>query len=196
MLPSYPPLRRPCRAVPGLAALALLCACTSTEPAPPPATGATPASAPSDESVRIKGLTPRIHVHRQRDGGIEQLHEGAMAREGDLIQISYMAAGHQHGAVVSLDGNGVVTLHHPEHPDAPATLVAHGEHALDHAYELDDAAPFERFVFVTSGDEPLDPHAVLAAARALAARGEAARHSDLPLPERWPQSSITLDKRP
>ncbi|MCA9707597.1 MAG: hypothetical protein KDK70_17220 [Myxococcales bacterium] len=179
----------------GAAALALLLGCASTEPQPREAADA---SAPdgADDPVRIKGLAPRLHVHRRRPGGIEELHDGALAHEGDLVQMSYMAAGNRYGVVVSLDGSGVVTLHYPERPEASATLVAHGEHALDHAYELDDAQPFERFVFVTSGDESLDPAIVLDAARRLAERGEAARHSPLPLPERWRQSSITLHKRP
>lgn len=185
---------------PGTAALALLVGCTSSEPAPAPAVDSVVArgsgtTAGFEESVRIKGLAPRLHVHRQRDGQVEQLHDGSMAREGDLVQISYMAVGNHYGVVVSLDGRGVVTLHHPERPRTQATLVARGEHALGHAYELDDAETFERFVFVTSGDEPLDPAVVLDAARSLAHRGEAARHSPLPLPGRWQQSSITLDKR-
>ena len=196
--------RPPLRALGGIAALALLLGCTSTEPRPSAsgdaATSAGPSGGPSatEEPVRIKGLAPRLHLHRQRKGGggVEQLHDGSMAREGDLVQISYVAAGNRHGVVVSLDGSGVVTLHHPERPELSPTLVAHGEHALDHAYELDDAETFERFVFVTSGDESLDPSVVLAAARRLADRGEAARHSSLPLPGRWPQTSITLHKQP
>jgi hypothetical protein len=107
-----------------------------------------------------------------------------------------VAAGNRNGVVVSLDGRGHVTLHHPSRPDAPAPLVARGEHALDHAYELDDAQAYERFVLVTSGDEPLPPAAVLAAARDLARRGPAARHSPLPVPDRWRQSSILLQKHP
>lgn len=189
------------------AALALLTApivgCTPTEPrAEPmgaPASEATPSSAapgPDDEPVRIKGLRPHLLLHRQRNGAVEALRDGAMARAGDLIQISYVAAGSRNGVVVSLDGAGLVTLHHPARPEAPAALVARGQHALDHAYELDDAQSFERFVLVTSGDEPLSATAVLAAARHLATRGPAARHSPLPLPEHWHQSSILLHKGP
>lgn len=150
----------------------------------------------SDEPVRIKGLAPRLLVHRQREGRIEQLADGDVARAGDLVQISYVAAGNRNGVIVSLDGRGVVTLHHPQRPEDPPTLVARGQHALDHAYELDDARSYERFVLVTSGDEPLSPTVVVDAARRLAQRGRAGRHSALPLPERWQQTSITLHKRP
>jgi hypothetical protein len=97
---------------------------------------------------------------------------------------------------VSIDGRGEVTLHHPARPDEPATLVARGQHALDHAYELDDAQAYERFVLVTSGDETLSPAAVLEAARDLALQGPAARHSPLPVPMRWRQSTVLLHKRP
>lgn len=180
-----------------VAALALV-GCTSAEPPPAPSSEQEPAApvavAVSDEPVRIKGLAPRLLIHRQRDGAIEQLGDGAMAQAGDLVQISYMAAGNRHGVVISLDGSGGVTLHHPSVPDAPAPLVVRGQHALDHAYELDDAEDYERFVFVTSGDEAIQPAVVIAAARRLARGGPAARHSPLPLPERWQQSSITLNK--
>jgi hypothetical protein len=197
------------RRCPGLACIAqialLVCAgaCTPTEPASAGAGGSSTSSEPpsavtpsDDDPVRIKGLVPTLLLHCQRDGRVEPLRDGDMARAGDLVQISYMAAGNRNGVILSLDGRGLVTLHHPARPDARATLVARGEHALEHAYELDDALPYERFVLVTAGDEPLPPAAVLAAAHRLAQAGPSARHSPLPLPERWQQTSILLDKRP
>lgn len=184
------------------AAAALVLGCTPTEPAreassPESATGATEDGGEvSDEPVRIKGLVPRLLVHRQRNGRVEQLQDGDVAQAGDLIQMSYVAAGNRNGVIVSLDGRGVVTLHHPLAPDDAPTLVARGEHALDHAYELDDARSYERFVLVTAGDEALSPLVVIEAARRLAQQGTAARHSPLPLPQRWRQVSITLRKAP
>ena len=189
-----PEFRWPRPGIAAAAALALSMGCTSAEP---PALGPGPdAIDASDESVRIKGLAPHLRIHRQRGGEVELLRDGAMAHEGDLVQLSYMAAGNRYGVVVSLDGGGGVTLHHPAQAAAEPAVVSRGEHALDHAYELDGAVSYERFVFVTSGDEPIEVSAVLTAAQRLAARGEAARHSALPLPGRWRQSSITLDKRP
>jgi hypothetical protein len=194
-----------CRAgrlgVPAVLAL-IVCteACTSTEPTPTgqadQAAGPSKALEVDDDPVRIKGLRPHLRLHRQRGASIEELRDGDVARAGDLVQISYMAAGNRNGVVLSLDGRGEVTLHHPARPDAPPTLVARGEHALDHAYELDDARAYERFVLVTSGDEPLSPAVVLAAARELARQGRAARSSPLPVPRRWQQSTILLHKRP
>lgn len=198
------------RSLPGLHRIAVLAlvadlavdlACTPTEPAPTAAQASPgldePADARDHDPVRIKGLRPHLRLHRRGPAGIiEELRDGDVARAGDLVQMSYVAAGNRNGVVVSLDGRGQVTLHHPARPDGPATLEARGEHALDHAYELDDAQAYERFVLVTSGDEPLSPAAVLAAARDLALQGPAARHSPLPLPPRWRQSSILLHKRP
>jgi len=185
-----------------LAVLALLAqkGCTPTDPAPAGAetsTGRPEADAlEQDDPVRIKGLRPHLRLHRRSPVGIKELRDGDVARAGDLVQISYVAAGNRNGVVISLDGRGHVTLHHPAGPDAPAPLVARGEHALDHAYELDDAQGYERFMFVTSGDEALSPAAVVAAARDLAEQGPAARHSPLPVPDRWRQSSILLHKHP
>lgn len=197
--------RRLLRAAAVLALLAVTGACTPTERPTGEAgqgTGGTAAEGASsprqadDDPVRIKGLRPHLRLHRQRGATIEELRDGDVARAGDLVQISYMAAGNRHGVVLSLDGRGQVTLHHPARPDAPTTLESRGEHALDHAYELDDAQAYERFVLVTAGDEPLSPAVVLAAAHELAGRGRAARHLPLPLPTRWQQSSILLHKRP
>jgi hypothetical protein len=197
--------RRPLRLAAVLALLVPAGACTPVErvvaaddPGPGGAAGqATGGPGTADvDPVRIKGLRPHLRLHRQRGTAIEALRDGDVARAGDLVQMSYMAAGHHHGVILSLDGRGQVTLHHPARADAPTTLESRGEHALDHAYELDDAQGYERFVLVTAGDEPLSPTVVLAAARDLARRGRAARHSPLPLPARWQQSSILLQKRP
>lgn len=188
------------RALAVLALVAVGGACTPTEPARGSADASTGPAEPEpidDDPVRIKGLRPHLRLHRRGPSGvIEELRDGDVARAGDLVQISYVAAGNRNGVVVSLDGRGHVTLHHPGRPDAAPTLEARGEHALDHAYELDDAQAFERFVLVTAGDEPLSAAVVVAAARELAPGGSAARHSPLPVPTRWRQSSILLQKRP
>ena len=148
---------------------------------------------PDDDPVRVKGLQPGLVIHRKRGHMIERLPPHAMAETGDLVQISYVAAGNRHGVILSMDDRGLVTLHHPADVDASTTLVARGEQPLPHAYQLDDAAGFERFVFVTSGDAPLDVATVIDAARATAhARG--AEHQPLDLPSGWHQTSVTLAK--
>jgi hypothetical protein len=146
-----------------------------------------------DEDTRMKGLAPRLEVHRSRGGaGAEELREGAVAREGDLLQLSYVAAGRRYGAVVSVDGRGIVTLHWPEEGGPAAPLAQSGAVPLPHAYLLDDAPAFERFFLVTA-DAPFDSATVVEAARRLAAAGRA-RQDPLPLPAGLDQRALLLVK--
>lgn len=141
----------------------------------------------------MKGLAPRLEVHRSHGGGgAEELREGAVAREGDLLQLSYVAAGRRYGAVVSVDGRGIVTLHWPEEGGPAAPLAQAGAVPLPHAYLLDDAPAFERFFLVT-GDNAFDSATVVEAARRLAAAGRA-RQDPLPLPAGLDQRALLLVK--
>jgi hypothetical protein len=147
---------------------------------------------PETEVTRTKGLLPQLVVHRQGATEPERLSDGAAAAAGDVVQISYVAAGHPYGAIVSVDGRGAVTLHVPESSAQSVPLAASGTHALPRAYELDDAPAFERFIFITS-DTPFALDAVLAAARAAAASPDAST-APLALPEGFTQVSFTLEK--
>lgn len=122
--------------------------------------------APGSEITRIKGMDPAISLYRKVDGAVEQLTDGAVARESDLIQISYNAAGKAFGVIFSIDGRGVVSLHLPDNENGSLILKREGEVALDFSYRLDDAPDFERFFFVTS-DRTFDLGTVLQAARTL-----------------------------
>jgi anti-sigma factor RsiW len=177
--------------VPVAASLALLFLTTSrelpVEPAP-----ASPSALLSGE--RIKG-TPRLRVHRQGAGEPEQLADGVRARPGDLLQLSYISGGAPYGVVLSLDGRGAVTLHHPAVLTGSTELAPGEAVALSHAYELDDAPGFERFVLVTS-EAPVDVGSVLEAARGLARQPSEARKQPLPLPDGLVQTSFTLEKVP
>ena len=147
---------------------------------------------PEPGETRIKGLAPHLLLHRQEGDHAVQLAEPAQARAHDRLQISYVAAEASHGVVVSIDGSGVVTLHHPAKADASTALSRTGAVALPQSYELDAAPGFERFIFVTAG-EPLAPARVLAAARELA--GTASAASDpLVLPPTWRQTSFLVTK--
>lgn len=145
------------------------------------------------EYTGIKG-DPQLIVHRQGEGGPEKLATGAQAKPGDLLQLSYNASGKRYGAVLSVDGRGSVTLHLPETLSGPLALKS-GAVSLEHAYELDDAPAFERFVLITS-DAPFDLNAVMGAARALAQRPEEARTAPLALPDSLSQTSLTVEKVP
>jgi hypothetical protein len=107
---------------------------------------------PDDEYVGIKGgdLKPALRIYRKTQAGPELLSANAKVGKGDVLQIRYRAAGQRFGVIASIDGRGTVTFHLPESPGRAAILTRDGEHALAHAYELDDSPDFERFLFVTS----------------------------------------------
>lgn len=146
------------------------------------------------DSERVKG-DPLLRVHRQGATEPELLDNHAKARQGDVLQLSYVAAGHPYGVVVSLDGRGTVTLHYPATLTGSTALAPGEAVTLDHAYELDDAPGFERFLFVTSF-APLDVSAVLEAAHVLARQPSEARTRPLSLPDTLAQTSFTLEKVP
>lgn len=125
------------------------------------------------EDTRLKGMAPLLHVHRKTEGKAEKLQENAIARQGDVLQVSYVAAGRKYGAVVSFDGKGVVTWHFPERVGASTELSERtGVVPLGHSYELDDAPEFERFVFI-AGPQPIDTAALDREIRAMAKREDA-----------------------
>lgn len=146
----------------------------------------------SSDGVRVKGLAAHLVLHRQVGEAAERLRAPARAGAGDVLQVSYVAAGAKHGVVASLDGAGVVTLHYPAEVGGSTALQQRGAVRLDQAYELDAAPGFERFVFV-SADAPIDPSRVLAALRAVSVHADA-RQRPLELPARWAQSSFLVEK--
>ena len=145
------------------------------------------------EDTRVKG-SARLLVYRQLGDGVEKLQEDSLVRSGDVIQLRYNAGGHGYGVIASVDGAGVVTLHYPLREDAPpqATAVAHETTTLPHAYALDDAPRFERFIFITAND-PIDLPEVLGAVRALAQRTDSATAA-VDLPAGLQQWSLRLRK--
>ncbi len=147
---------------------------------------------PPVEETRSKG-DPKLVLRLQApDGRTRAGDTGALAGKGDLVQVS--VAGNEverFGVVVSIDGRGHVTRHLPEDGPAAAAIPAK-EQLLPHAYELDDAPEFERFVLVTAR-EAFDVEVVLAAVRALPADG--ARSAPLVLPAGLSQRSTLLQKK-
>jgi len=119
---------------------------------------------------RIKG-DAAVVLERQRGTRAEPLLAGAAVSAGDTLQVSYRSGGWAHGVLVSVDGAGAVTLHFPD--DASGDTALQNEAVL-HAFELDDAPDFERFLFFTA-KEPLDPSVIVDRVETLA-RG--------PLPDR------------
>lgn len=135
----------------------------------------TPIGPEGAEIVRLKGSAPRIYVYRSVPGAataannVERLDNGAVAHTGDRLQLAYVAGEYGYGAIVSVDGRGVVTLHYPSSTDGfdPA-VQSGGETRLDLAYQLDDAPAFERFLFFAS-DERFSVQALVQQIRSQAA---------------------------
>ncbi|MCB9746276.1 MAG: ActD-like protein [Alphaproteobacteria bacterium] len=143
---------------------------------------------PIEEGVRLKGLDPRLQLHRLGpDGEVEALMDGDPAQAGDRLQLGYIAAGEAYGAVLSVDGRGVVTRHLPHGGELAAALEGGGAHALPESYELDDAPDFERFLLVV-GERPFALGPVLEAVEGLPA------DAPLVLPEPLSAVSLTLVK--
>ncbi len=148
---------------------------------------------------RSKGLTPALRVYKQGSdtSGARQavlLDPGSEVAEGDLLQIGYLAPGAQHGVILSIDGRGALSLHHPQTAGGSTALESDGEVLLPRAYELDDAPGFERFFLITS-QQSIDVAAILKAARALAADSTRAADGVLELSTGWNQYSVRLLKR-
>ncbi len=148
------------------------------------------------DGERIKGLAPRLALHRKAGAGIEPLADGGRAASGDVVQISYVAGGARYGAIFSIDGAGVVTWHLPS-AVGPGTespvLKSGGEVPLGFAYELDDAPGFERFFFVTSA-RPFALEGLRNEAERLASDPAAARAGGLGLPRGTAAASLLLVK--
>ena len=144
------------------AAAALLCAILV--PATLRAKSSSIATNPdSVETVRIKGnadaknfdnRTPKINLYRQDGDKITSLKNGAFAKSGDVIQITYNAGNKNYGVIFSVDGNGNITRHFPEDSwQAEPLHHNYDETPLDFSYELDNAPDFECFVMVTSKEQ-------------------------------------------
>jgi hypothetical protein len=146
------------------------------------------------ESTRLKGQKPALLVYPKPAPGEapRSLKDGAAVRAHALLQIAYVAAGRPHGVVLSIDGRGAATLHHPSAESGSSRLES-GQVLLPSAYELDDAPLFERFFFITSA-APIDVAQVMAAARKLGADKTQARSARLPLPAGLDQTSLLLIK--
>lgn len=145
--------------------------------------------------TRVKGLRPQLLLFRKaRASGVERLVQGSVARDHDLIQVAYQAAGRTHGVIVSVDGRGAVTRHLPLSGMEAEPLQTGATVPLPTAYELDDAPGFERFYLVTS-DTPFPVGIVEDAVRAHH-RGGTLGSGRLDLPATMDQFTFVVRKEP
>jgi hypothetical protein len=149
------------------------------------------ATRPGSEETRIKGAQHLLVFRAGAAGKAARLSPSARVRPHDRLQLAYTGGDARFGAILSVDGNGVVTQHLPVDA-AAATALAAGETSLPRSYELDEAPGFERFFFVT-GPRPFALGDVLAAARALAHDPEVQR-KPLALDPALSQESLLLQK--
>ncbi len=131
---------------------------------------------PQAPATRIKGdqQEPQLLVFRKLASGAQRLQEGALAQRGDLVQLAYRSGGLQYGAILSVDGRGIVTGHLPTTGAEAVPLAA--QDTLDVAYELDDAPRWERF-YLVAADRRFD----LAAVQAKLAAGDVVLEDDIRL---------------
>lgn len=151
------------------------------------------------DEMRIKGsqeidLTQtNLMIHRQSGESIELLENGERARAGDLLQIAYTAGKAAYGVIISIDGEGTVTLHYPYTENDSTQLEKDKKILLNNAYELDQAQGFERFFFITAAKE-IEVQTVIETAENLARVPSQARTEKLKLPPAFQQTSILLVK--
>lgn len=104
-------------------------------------------------SDRVKGSEVNLFIYRNDDGKATKLLSGSHVNAGDVLQISYLSAKKNYGAILSIDGNGIVTEHFPEDGTVASVLQTGGEVPLSYSYQLDNAPKFERFFLISSNQE-------------------------------------------
>ena len=99
---------------------------------------------------RMKGLNTNLYIYLKRGEDVVRLKNGQSVKANDLIQVAYSAAKQLYGMIVSIDGRGNVTVHHPADGLLSARLNVGREVRLTKSFQLDDAPRYERFFFIVS----------------------------------------------
>jgi len=104
--------------------------------------------------VEAAGLThPALEVWRKSGDDAERLAPETAVREGDVVQVRYIVPESCYGALVSMDGRGVMTVHLAADNGKAAPLTPGRPVALGTSYKLDDAPAFEAFYLITAAWE-------------------------------------------
>jgi len=135
----------------------------------------------------------QLLIFRKINEKVEILKEGTQAKEGDLLQLGYVAVEEPYGMIFSIDGRGNITLHYPAKKEGSTSLVLRKKSFLSHAIELDDAPAFERFFFITSESE-IDVGEILQKAESLAQDSDRVLQDELDLAGNLKQYSILILK--
>jgi hypothetical protein len=78
------------------------------------------------------------------------MENGGQARPGDILQLVYMSGTYSHGVIISIDGNGEITLHFPGKSGSSTLLERKKKVQLPTAFQLDHAPHYEKFFFFAS----------------------------------------------
>ncbi len=146
-----------------------------------------------NQGERLKGKQAELRLYRNASAGPERVASGSNAAAGDVFQVEFHPGTFAYGAIVSVDGNGSVTLHWPARPEGATAWSALPEHRLPSAFQLDDSPRFERFHLLLSR-EPIDLKAWLARVAASAGHDEAWLAAQAP--ESVSVVTFTLKKKP
>jgi hypothetical protein len=146
------------------------------------------------DGERVKGSSALV-VYRSTGAGSETLADNETVRAGDVIRVAYRATAPEYGAIISVDGRGLATLHLPQSGPQAAALEPGHTVLLDRAFELDDAPLFERFYLVT-GPVPFEVAPVVDAVRRAAAAAGGSGPLDLPDGFSHTTFSLLKDTRP
>ncbi|MCB9759255.1 MAG: hypothetical protein H6739_05405 [Alphaproteobacteria bacterium] len=85
-----------------------------------------------------------------RGGAVEPGEEGEVLRAGDRIQFTYRADGLDSLVLLSVDGEGTLSVFYPAQGDIPVSIIPGDRHVLQGSIVLDDAPGPELFVGVFS----------------------------------------------
>ncbi len=183
--PSHIPSRRSRLAIPGAltAAATAALAFVALSRDNPSREISPPQRPPLEDHIILKGERPdALRVWRHAEPEHQRLEQGDTVHDGDTLQLEYFTPKNAPGVIFSMDGRGVVTLHHPENASS-AAMLEQGTHPLPYSYTLDDAPDYERFVLVQCSHD-IDPDTLLAHARDFASTDpKRAQNSPFTLPD-------------
>lgn len=146
----------------------------------------------SNDTIRLKGITPELHIFRKTIDNIELISSQQDVKENDILQIRYQGAGYQYGIIFSIDGAGELTLHYPNSASDNTDIEPQGDIALPFAYQLNNAPEFERFFLVTS-NKKLNIQDIITQGKSIASHKDR-NIATLDLSNNYYQTSILLSK--
>jgi len=107
----------------------------------------------NEDGTRVKGLKTNLEIWRKISDSTEKLANNSEVKAGDLLQMRYIVEEKCYGVILSMDGNGVLTIHLAGKGGRAAELEAGKIISLGNAYELDNAPKHETFYLITASNE-------------------------------------------